>query len=248
MITCAVSTFKKRHKEFKREIEVRGHLIDSMILTRIFDKIMDLRGEFEVIEFNIGKGKADSSYAKLIVKGKSHDHLQMMLEETYREGALPVEVASVNYVKATRDGVLPDDFYSTTNNPTYVLVDERWIELEDQMMDKAIILDLEKRRAKCRPITEVCAGDNVVVGDAGIRIVPPERPREGMNIFQFMSSYTSTEKPVQSMARRIAEDIFFTKKSDGKIAAVVGPAVVHTGATECLAGLIRSKYLSHIHI
>jgi len=39
----------------QREVEVRGHLIDSMILTRIFDRIMDFNGEFEVLEFKIGK-------------------------------------------------------------------------------------------------------------------------------------------------------------------------------------------------
>ena len=32
---------------FEQEIETRGHLIDSMILTRIFDGIMDLRGDFQ---------------------------------------------------------------------------------------------------------------------------------------------------------------------------------------------------------
>ena len=50
-------------KRFKQEIEVKGHLIDSMILTRIFDKIMDLKGDFQVLEFNVGKKKKESSYA-----------------------------------------------------------------------------------------------------------------------------------------------------------------------------------------
>ncbi|HET6807538.1 MAG TPA: hypothetical protein VFH28_00605, partial [Nitrososphaera sp.] len=42
---------------FEQEIETRGHLIDSMILTRIFDGIMDLRGDFQVLEFTVGKRK-----------------------------------------------------------------------------------------------------------------------------------------------------------------------------------------------
>lgn len=44
-------------RKFEREIEVRGHLIDSMILTKIFDVIMDLDGEFQVQEFKVGKRK-----------------------------------------------------------------------------------------------------------------------------------------------------------------------------------------------
>ena len=35
--------------KFSQEIEVSGHIIDSLILTKIFDKIMDLKGEFQVI-------------------------------------------------------------------------------------------------------------------------------------------------------------------------------------------------------
>jgi len=34
--------------KFSSEIEVKGHLIDSLILTKIFDGIMDLGGEFKV--------------------------------------------------------------------------------------------------------------------------------------------------------------------------------------------------------
>ena len=44
-------------KKYEQEIEIKGHLIDSMILTRIFDNIMDLKGDFQVLDFNIGKKK-----------------------------------------------------------------------------------------------------------------------------------------------------------------------------------------------
>ena len=45
--------------KYSQEIEVSGHLIDSLILTKIFDKIMDLKGEFQVQEIDIGKRKKD---------------------------------------------------------------------------------------------------------------------------------------------------------------------------------------------
>jgi len=227
----------------QREVEVRGHLIDSMILTRIFDRVMDLGGEFEVLEFKIGKEKTDYSYAKLLVKGKSPKHLQAVLEEVYREGAIPVKLQSANFKASPKDMVLPSDFYSTTNHQTFVLVDGDWIEVENQMMDKAIVVDFAKKRAWCKPIREIRKGDMIVVGDAGVRIVPPERPREGMDVFQFMSSHTSTEKPIQALAKRIADDMFDTKEKRGKIVVVGGPAVVHTGASKSLADLIRMGYV-----
>ena len=90
---------KNRSKKYTKEIEVNGHLIDSMILTRIFDRIMDLRGDFEVKEFKIGQGKNDYSYAKLSVTGKNETHLSQMLNEIYSAGGISVELESVQYVK-----------------------------------------------------------------------------------------------------------------------------------------------------
>ncbi|HLG36874.1 MAG TPA: hypothetical protein VI338_01965, partial [Nitrososphaera sp.] len=93
---------------FEQEIEVRGHLIDSMILTRIFDRIMDLQGDFHVIEFTVGKKKGDASYARLLVKGKSREHLDSILEQVFREGAQPVSVQEVRLEPAPKDMVMPD--------------------------------------------------------------------------------------------------------------------------------------------
>jgi len=52
--------------KFSQEIEVGGHLIDSSILTKIFDKIMDLHGEFQVEEIEIGKKKKDQVLCAII--------------------------------------------------------------------------------------------------------------------------------------------------------------------------------------
>jgi len=214
-----------------------------MILTRIFDRIMDLKGEFEVEEFRIGRRKRDYSYARLLVKGRSQAHLELMLKEIYRDGAVPVELEPVQYRPAPQDMVLPDDFYSTTNHPTYIYLDGEWIEVEDQMMDRVIVLDPKGRRASCRSIREIRRGDLVVVGEGGVRVSPPERPRGGVGVFQFMSSQSSVEKPTQTISRRIADDILKTKRRGGRIVAVAGPAVVHTGAAPSLAKMIRLGYV-----
>ncbi|RMF31804.1 MAG: TIGR00300 family protein, partial [Candidatus Nitrosothermus koennekii] len=173
---------------FEQEVEVEGHLIDSMILTRIFDTIMDLKGEFEVLEFRIGKAKTDPSYARLIIKADSKDKLDRILEEVYREGANPITIEEVRLEEAPKDMVMPDDFYSTTNNKTYIYYRNNWIEVEDIMMDKCIVYDPNTNRAFCKPIRDVKKGDLIVIGEKGVKVVPPERPREGVDVFQFMSS------------------------------------------------------------
>lgn len=226
-----------------KEVEVRGHLIDSFILSHIFDKVMDLKGDFEVLEFRIGKLKHEHSYARLVIRADDEVTLKKILQEVYRLGATPVEVASVKLERAPKDDSLPNDFYSTTNHPTYIYVEGRWVRVEDQMMDKAIVYYPETGRAVCKPIREVKKGELIVIGEEGVKVVPPERPRKGVGVFDFMVSKSSSEKPTSSITRQIAVDMYELKGKGGKIAVVVGPAVVHTGAAEYLAKIIRLGYV-----
>lgn len=226
-----------------QEIEVEGHLIDSMILTSIFDIVMDHRGDFEVLEFRIGKRKTDYSYAKLLIKGKSRRHLNSMLRELFRAGAVTPKNVEVKLASALRDMVLPDDFYSTTNHPTSVFIQGKWIDVQGLMMDKQIVVEPDKLHALCKPIRLVKKGDLVVVGVMGIRVKPPERPREGVGIFEFMTSRVSSEKPSATIVKRVAEDLYYAKRDGKRIVVVGGPAIVHTGASRSLSKMIALGYV-----
>ena len=231
-------------KKFERVLEVRGHLIDSMILTRIFDKIMDLKGDFNVLEFKIGKRKNELSYARLMVHGKNKKHLDQLLATLYIEGAQPVVIEEVLTKPAPEDMVMPSDFYSTTNNSTQIYYSNEWIDVRNMMMDKCIAIDIKLRTAECKMIREVRKGDMIIVGERGVKVLPEERPRQGIDIFQFMSSSSSSERPTLQIARKIAMDIHLTKKSGGKIIVTAGPVIVHSGASESLAKMIRLGYVN----
>jgi lysine-ketoglutarate reductase/saccharopine dehydrogenase-like protein (TIGR00300 family) len=230
--------------KYSQEIEVSGHLIDSLILTKIFDKIMDLQGEFQVQEINIGKKKKDQSYARLLVKGKNQKHLDEILQTIYREGAVSKVQKEISLKKSPKNNVMPDNFYSTTNNHTQVFYKGNWIQVENMMMDKCIVL--KANRAFCVPFRDVKKGDQIIVGEGGVKINPPERPREGSNVFEFMGSSSSSERPTQHIAKKVADDIYKTKKSGGKIVIVGGPAIVHTGASDAVSELIRSGYVDGV--
>ena len=231
-------------RKFSREIEVRGHLIDSLVLTKIFDSVMDLDGKFEVLDIEVGKKKTDESYAKLLVQGKNKNNLEKILEVIYRYGATAKLQKSIKLKSATKNMVMPDNFYSTTNNHTQVFHNKKWINVQNMMMDKCIIV--KSNIAKCITIREVKKGDKIIVGEDGIRVTPPERPREGMNVFQFMGSGSSSERPTQHIAKKVAEDIKNTKRNGGKIVLVGGPAIVHTGASDSVAALIRMGYINSV--
>ncbi|MDA1124398.1 MAG: TIGR00300 family protein [Crenarchaeota archaeon] len=230
--------------KYSEIIEVKGHLIDSLVLTKIFDRVMDLEGKFEVMKISVGKLKTDQSYAKLRIIGKNTAHLNEMMTALHREGATTETQKKCKTKVAIRNMLFPDNFYSTTNNHTSIYHNNKWINVDDMMMDKCIIV--KGNKASCVPIREVRKGDRVVVGEDGIKVSTPERPREGMNVFQFMGSGSSSERPTQHIARKVAEDIIRTKKQGGKIVLVGGPAIVHTGAADAVAELVKSGHITAI--
>jgi lysine-ketoglutarate reductase/saccharopine dehydrogenase-like protein (TIGR00300 family) len=230
--------------KFSQEIEVGGHLIDSSILTKIFDKIMDLKGEFQVEEIEIGKKKKDQSFTRLLITGKDQKHLDEILQTVYRLGAVSKIQQQITLKKSPKNYVMPDNFYSTTNNHTQVFHKGKWIPVENMMMDKCIVV--KGNKAFCVPVRDVKKDDQIIVGEKGIKITPPERPREGVNVFEFMGSSSSSERPTQHIAKQVADDIYNTKKNGGKIIIVGGPAIVHTGADDSVSELIRSGYIDGV--
>jgi len=225
-----------------KEIELKGHIIDSFILPKVFDTIMDHGGEFEVLQFKIGKHKTDHSYTRLLVKAKDRKGLDRILGELLKTGAKIPEIEGLKLERAPGDMTLPGGFYSTTNHLTYVLFDGQWVEVENTEMDVAIVVDLENRRAAGKTFSDIKKGDLVVVGNTGIRVEPPERPRS-YTIFDFMKSRVSSEKPTRTIVKQVAEEITEVKKRGKKVLVVAGPAVVHTGAAESLAALIREGFV-----
>ncbi len=228
--------------KFSSEIEVKGHLIDSLILTKIFDGIMDLGGEFKVEKIKIGTRKKDESYAKLLIQGKNQKHLDEILQLVYRAGATAKIQKHVKLQAASKNFVMPDNFYSTTNNHTQIYHNGKWLQVQNMMMDKCIVV--KANQANCVPIKDVKKGDKIIVGEEGIRVLPPKRPREGMNVFQFMGSNSSSERPTKHIAKKVAEDIYKTRKKGGKIVLVGGPAIVHTGAADEVAWLVQNGYIN----
>ena len=61
----------------------------------------------------------------------------------------------------------------------------KWISVENMMMDKCIVV--KGNRAFCVPVRDIKKGVQIIVGEKGIKITPPERPREGVNVFEFMA-------------------------------------------------------------
>jgi lysine-ketoglutarate reductase/saccharopine dehydrogenase-like protein (TIGR00300 family) len=221
-------------------VELSGHIIDSMMLPRIFDAIMDLGGSFRVEEFRVGQSKDEPSYTRIALTHDSDDGLSAIIAACQQQGAVQLQPAQVSTQPAPRDGVFPDAFYSTSNQPTQVHLGERWVEVEDIEMDCGIVLS--DGRARCVAVSEVRGGDPVVVGHGGIKVRPLERSRN-REIFGFMTSQVSSEKPKHLVIRELAETMREIHDGGGRIAFVGGPAIIHTGAGVHLSRLIRDGWV-----
>ncbi len=228
-----------------RAVELDGHIIDSGTLQTCFTTIMEQGGTFEVESFDIGKSETDESYARLSVRADTEDELKAIIHELHQNGANPIDPNNATLEPAPADQVVPTGFYSTTNHPTDVRIDGEWIPVERNEMDCAVVVERTPAgaRATARVLNAIEADDQVVVGETGVRVKPPERPRDNSGAFGFMQGGVSSERPSQSTIAKIADAIIETKSSGGNVLAVCGPALIHSGAREALARLVRTGYI-----
>jgi len=226
--------------QLQEVVEAEGHLIDSHVMESIFDKVVEHGAKFEVEKFRIGRTNSDASYLRLKVEAPSSEALSRLLQELLVLGCSPVDSGEAQLRTVERDRCAPEDFYSTTNHRTYIRRGKRWLEAENQRMDALIVV--KGNRAVCRRLRDVLAGDEVVVGMRGIRVVPESKERDRLS-FAFMSNGVSSERQVETAVRQTGALMRQIIANKGRIVIVAGPVVVHTGGANGLAALVRGGYV-----
>jgi lysine-ketoglutarate reductase/saccharopine dehydrogenase-like protein (TIGR00300 family) len=229
-------------RKHSARLVLTGHIIDSMILPQVMDLVMDLGGNFTIEELKVGQHKTDTSICRMEVVASSAEELDRIVRQARALGATAESEQPVELKPVTTDGVFPEGFYSTSNLPTEVLIDSRWVTVEDIEMDCAIAVDTKAGRARCIVFQGARPGMEIVVGHRGVRVTPLERSRQ-TEIFTFMASEVSAEKPKKVLISAIADEMKHIRKEGGRIVVVAGPAVVHTGAGRYLSRLIELGYV-----
>src|SRR3954453_21196575 len=224
-------------------VEAQGHLIDSHIMERIFDSVVEFGGRFEVEHFRIGRTNSDPSSLRLRVEAPSQEQMEHMMTQLLGLGCAPVDSGDAELKPAERDRCAPEDFYSTTNQRTLVRYRGQWLEAQNQRMDAMIVI--RDGVAQCRRLRDVKAGDPVVTGMRGIRVIPEAKERDRMS-FAFMSNEISSERQVETAVAQTAAIMRQVREDGKKIVAVAGPVVVQTGGCEPLSKLIRSKWIDAV--
>jgi lysine-ketoglutarate reductase/saccharopine dehydrogenase-like protein (TIGR00300 family) len=223
-------------------VEITGHLMDSGVLARILDDVLDYGGDYTVDRIDLGKAHEDESHAVILVGADSNEQLARILMRLQVHGVNQVDPGEAATRPAPADGVFPDDFYSTTNLETVVRIDGQWVPVEQPEMDCGLVV--VAGRVRTVPVSDVHEGDTIVCGASGVRVVLPVREHKKLEgDFEFMSSTVSSEKPQALLVRQIAERMREVKSEGGRILWVAGPAVVHTGAATPMVALVQHGWV-----
>ena len=220
-------------------VEADGHLIDSRLLTSVFDKVIERGASFDVLDFAIGRTNDEFSHLRLRVTADTAEGLRDVLEALIPLGCHPRRHDDARLAPAG-DGFVPEDFYSTTNHQTQIRQDGRWIDVAHQRMDAVIAV--ADGRAVCRKLRDVRAGESVVCGVDGVRVVPAFQERDRLG-FAFMTNDVSTERRVEVSVARVVKMMREVKADGGRIVMVAGPVVVHSGGGPHLARLVRQGWV-----
>jgi lysine-ketoglutarate reductase/saccharopine dehydrogenase-like protein (TIGR00300 family) len=231
---------------FSETIELRGHIIDSLILPKVLDQILTHGANFKITEVNIGKKRADQSFARIEVSAETGEALDELILRLRQQGAEVVERANAQVASAPAEGVFPTDFYVTTNQQTFVRFDGKQIEVQPAIINSAIALDRKKGSARAVKFFDVNKGDEIVVGHQGVRVVALQRATTHTDLFQFINTIVDADEPKSAIIRELGEELRRTRAAKGKIAIVAGPAIVRTGAGQHLIRLIKAGYVDRL--
>jgi len=224
------SSDKSIMAQIEKIVTTEGHLIDSGL-------IISDGGKFEVLDFTIGRDNDEFSKAQLKISADDSVKINTILLKLSSIGCHIETDEQVTLKEAPADGVVPIDFYSTTNHETQVRLNSDWVDVDNIRMDGVIVVTGYK--ASVKKFRDVKKGEMIVCGLTGINVIPEfvERDRA---IFTFMSGEVSTERQVHLAVDQVAELI---RERNKKVVVVSGPVVVHTGGNRGLASLIEKGYV-----
>lgn len=225
-----------------KKLIAEGHLIDTGLMSKFLDIVVENGGTYELMSFDIGRTIHDYSRVAMNVTAPDEDKLASILENLTALGChlAETEEQEAELKPSEADGTVPDDFYSSTNHRTRVYHAGQWIQVEDQRMDAAIVVD--GNRARCVKLRDVSEGDRVVCGLTGVHVFPEFRDKERAD-FVFMDNEVSSERRVELVVGQLAASMEEIRLQGGRTVVVAGPVVVHTGGASHLCSLIRNGHV-----
>src|SRR5437762_7828768 len=89
---------------FVEDVEIQGHIIDSLLLPKVLDEILTRGGSYVIKDIRLGQRQVDPSYVRLEVRADSAERLDEILAAIHDHGAMPTTDRDCAYEKADQGG------------------------------------------------------------------------------------------------------------------------------------------------
>jgi hypothetical protein len=146
-------------------IELKGHLIDSLTLSKVIDRIQALGGDYRLNDIQIGSLKKDISSVNLTLLATDAQKLAELKEELSHYGAVVTSEINAEFVQCTKNGEVPEEAF-ILKAPKRVFYEGRWFSLNWE--DVVVVFDPAQEKARLEQVGQVKAGTSVVVGTQGL--------------------------------------------------------------------------------
>ena len=201
-------------EQFVETVELKGHIIDSLLLPKVLDEILTHGGDYVIKEIRIGQRPQDQSYARIEVRAANEETLDVVLSLIHDHGAVPPQQGDCVTVAADMDGALPGRVLQHDELPHAGAAGRRMgrsrrsgngLRHPDRSRRQRGPLRADDRCAQGRPHRRRAA--------RACGCFPP-RPTVRHELFEFMASPVSSEKPKGVSVREIAAAMRRTRDAE----------------------------------
>ena len=204
--------------EFVEEVEVRGHIIDSLILPKILDVITAGGGNVRDQAHRHRPEPPRPQLCRGRGAGRSAHELSRN-HGTNRRSRRRANVASRlrRLSRPTSPAPFPKGFTAPPISGPKSASAGSGSRVDEQEMDCGIVVD-RATPARCIADDRCRTRHADRRRSAGVRVFPEERKME-RQAFEFMNSAVSTEKPKGVAIRQVAQELFRTQQKRRQVAA-----------------------------
>lgn len=147
-------------------VELKGHLIDSLTLSKVVDRIQQLGGDYQLNDLRVGNLKKDITFVNLTLLAPDQAVMDQLLEAIAPYGAMAgSEPEASQTVTCQEPGRLPAGAFEV-KLPRKVFQQGGW---QDVANGGGWALVLEGNVPRMKPVSELCSGDVLVSGPQGLQ-------------------------------------------------------------------------------
>lgn len=153
-------------------VDLTGHIIDSLTLTKVMDKLQTKGIPHQINDFQLGTRKEDMSTAMISLWTQSEAEKEAILAEIRPYGALAIDASPVKLATCVVAGKAPEGAYVRRNRPTEIFSEGHWMVVHNEGANQVIVVDTSNQKARLEREGNLKPGESVVIGHTGVKVLP----------------------------------------------------------------------------